>query len=297
MRKSSEKIITELTNHMKILGYDFETYDEVKWMLTEFKEYLTIHHQKQTFKGVTKQMVSQYIEHLKNRENKVQKGKKLSEVYINGYMIALKKLSEFLWKMYSITLPVSHLRRLKVEQQEPVYLTVEEVRKLYEVTEPKSRQGMRDRAMLSVYYGCGLRRTEGELLTLKDIDFKKQMIYVRKGKGNKERYVPISKSVSKYLREYVEVGRRMYTKSTHRTSFLFLSERGKKLQGQSLLNDLKKLKKKAGIDKVIGLHSLRHSIATHLLHNGMELELISSFLGHSSVESTQVYTHIDENEV
>ncbi len=294
MKTSTEKIITEVENYLKILGYSKTTYTTVYNELRDFTAYLKSQHQQQVFKGISKEIVSQYIDGLKTRDNKRKKGKKLSSIHINSHISSLKKLSEYLWEAYRIIIPITHLQRLKAEDREMDYLSIEEIKQLYKITHPKNRSGMRDRAMLAVYYGCGLRRSEGEALKVKDIDFRTGLVHIRNGKGRKERLVPMSNTVEQNLKEYIEVGRRLYLKQNKREQYLFLNERGEVIQSQSLLSDLKKLLHKANIDKKIGLHSLRHSIATHLLDREMELEDISIFLGHSSLESTQIYTHINE---
>jgi integrase/recombinase XerD len=148
--------------------------------------------------------------------------------------------------------------------------------------------------MLVVFYGCGLRRNEGVHLNLSDINFDKYILHVRKGKNYKERLVPISKASLKYLQEYIYDHRSQLSKGS--LDALFLSYRGFRMQGQSLLIRLKQLQHATGdltlLEKEIGLHTLRHSIATHFLQAGMKLESISRFLGHGSLESTQVYTHL-----
>lgn len=153
--------------------------------------------------------------------------------------------------------------------------------------------GIRDRAILSIYYGCGLRRNEGVNLNLKDIQLKEKLVYVRKGKGNKERYVPMTETVKEDLENYIHVAREnlINPRISNQEAFL-LSQRGKRIHENSIAIRLQKLAEAARINKTFGLHALRHSIATHLLQSGMALENVSKFLGHQSLESTQIYTHI-----
>jgi len=150
--------------------------------------------------------------------------------------------------------------------------------------------GLRDRAMLGVYYGCGLRRSEGLELDITDIDLIRNLVHVRKGKGSKERFVPIGESIKQDFKDWLSV-RGEYQKHPTEQAFL-LSPRGNRISGNALMERLKRLVEVAGINKEIGLHSLRHSIATHLLQQGMSLENVSRFLGHASLENTQIYTHI-----
>jgi integrase/recombinase XerD len=158
---------------------------------------------------------------------------------------------------------------------------------------------LRDKAMLTIYYGCGLRRNEGLHIELNDIFWDKQLLYVSKGKNNKERFVPISKAGLKHLENYLYDARPLLIKD-HKEELFFINERGKPMQGQMMLLRLDQLVTRTENitlqEKEIGLHTLRHSIATHLLSNGMKLEKIKDFLGHSSLESTQIYTHLVEEE-
>ncbi len=166
----------------------------------------------------------------------------------------------------------------------------EQIQRMYEACADDAF-GLRDRAMLSVYYGCGLRRNEGAGLRLEDVTLSQGMLYVRKAKNYRERYVPMSARVISDLREYL-LGGRPQLQNTLSGDHFFLSYAGKPLGGQSLGNRFTQLKKCAGIESPGSLHSLRHSIATHLLHRGMALEQIARFLGHRSLESTQIYTHL-----
>jgi integrase/recombinase XerD len=151
---------------------------------------------------------------------------------------------------------------------------------------------MRDRAMLAVYYGCGLRLNEGVHLELKDVLRDQQLLHVRKGKHYKERLVPMSGKTLQMVALYIDAGRPQLVQQ-HQTDRLFLdANKGRPMQGQSLYVRIRALAKKAGIKKAVGTHSLRHSIATHLLQSGMRLEQIQQFLGHDSLDSTQIYTHL-----
>src|SRR5690606_2384124 len=153
----------------------------------------------------------------------------------------------------------------------------------------------RERAMLAIFYGCGARRNEGVNINVGDINFDRSMLHVRKGKNYKERFVPISKASLKYLQEYIYDHRPEIVQG-NKSEALFISMKARRMDGQTMLLRLKYLQHQTEnedlIEKEIGLHTLRHSIATHLLQAGMELESIARFLGHSTLESTQIYTHL-----
>ena len=238
--------------------------------------------------NITKAVVYNYFEYLQNhRQNKL-RGGKLSKNYLRTHIQALRKLSRYLRESgkesfeVDIKLPGSS-RNIKS------IFTKEEIKKLYKACD-YDLLGIRDKAMLSVYYGCGLRRNEGISLDITDVLFNKNLLYVRKGKNYKERYVPITTAVKEDLQNYIDFARPVLLK--HPTNALFLGKLGSQIRGNSMSERLWQLKEKAGIEKQAGLHALRHSIATHLLQSGMELKNIKRFLGHSSLESTQIYTHI-----
>lgn len=161
---------------------------------------------------------------------------------------------------------------------------------------------MRDTAMLDIYYGCGLRRSEGQALQVQDLGLDKGLLYVRKGKGYKQRLVPVAAAVGLRLHNYLKYARPVLidTGSSANKEAFFIGSRGSgQVQGSCLYERLKRLMKLTGIYERkpgAGLHTLRHSIATHLLESGMSLEDISKFLGHSTLESTQIYTHIVHEE-
>lgn len=242
-----------------------------------------------------------HYENLKERSNQ-KKGGGLSSSHLNKHIQAIRKFTDYLRKVGRLQLPAFKIRN-EEENHKVTFLTESEIKQLFEATklahsysyhEKQEAFQSRDRAMLAVFYGCGLRRNEGVHVNLSDINFDRSILHVRKGKNYKERFVPISKSSLKHLQEYIYDFRPMLPKSA--IDALFLSQKGFRMQGQSLLIRLKLLQQKTGdltlIEKEVGLHTLRHSIATHLLSAGMKLESISRFLGHTSLESTQIYTHL-----
>jgi len=148
---------------------------------------------------------------------------------------------------------------------------------------------------LSLYYGCGLRRSEGVSVNIEDIDLDNRTLLVRQAKGYQQRYVPFTEKVADHFEEYLHYGRLQLDRDKEPHAFL-LSLTGNRLSGQGAYEVLKRLGKVCGHDKLRGkepgLHSLRHSIATHLLSSGLPMHQIAEFLGHQSLESTQIYTHL-----
>jgi len=249
-------------------------------------------------------LLRQYYNELKSRPN-LRRGGGLSNAYLNKHLQSLYKFTDYLRQNGRLVLPYLDIDWEAGDTEEIEYLTQQEIKELYHVTygynEGTKLEALnaRDRAILTIFYGCGLRRNEGYHLDLSDIDFDRKILHVRKGKANKERFVPFNKTSSSYLQEYVYDARPQLA-SDKRNGAFFVGQRGVRLETQSMALRLKLLQQRTDNielqQKNVRLHVLRHSIATHLLQNGMSLEKISRFLGHTSLESTQVYTHIVEAE-
>ncbi len=249
---------------------------------------------------ITTKRIKEYYQTLKTRAN-TRRGGGLSNAYLNKHLQALIKFTEYL--NHSGKLQIAPMQIGWEEKQEKTItvLTVEEIRQLYAATQLEETGlksdcfNARDRAMLTVFYGCGLRRNEGHHLNISDINFDRGILHVKKGKNYRERFVPFNNTNLKYLQEYVYDVRPLLTKDEKGDAF-FISERGTRLQGQSMALRLQQLINRTDNiklqEKEVTLHTLRHSIATHFLHGGMKLEAISQFLGHTSLESTQIYTHL-----
>jgi integrase/recombinase XerD len=217
-------------------------------------------------------------------------GRPYSVGHVNKYIQALGLLNRYLLQTTKVQGGFT-LHWQKPQRSTPTWLTVAEVERLYTST-TDTILGMRDRAMLAVYYGCGLRLHEGASLEVRDILLDRGIVHVRKGKGYKERFVPLALAGKKTLAQYLANGRPELMQE-RRTEALFIGAgKGLPMHTQSLYIRIKALAVKAGIKKKVGAHTLRHSIATHLLGSGMKLERIKDFLGHDSLDSTQIYTHL-----
>ena len=238
-------------------------------------------------KSITRHHVTQYFNHLAHRQNQKNKGR-LSKNSLRTHLTNLRRFTRYLRESGQESFDISMQITGTLYNIKDIF-TKAEITALYQATKGDTF-GLRDKAMLAVYYGCGIRRSEGLNLDVNDILFDRNLLYVRKGKNHKERYIPMTATVRDDLKDYIECARPILTRQSTRS--LFLTRYGTRMEGVAMINRLRQLKTKAGINKEAGLHSLRHSIATHLLQSGMELEKIKQFLGHSSLESTQIYTHI-----
>lgn len=288
---------------LDILGYADSTIYQLPNYVHEFFHYLETQGISQIDQIETAHFKAHY-EKLKTRSN-TRLGGGLSNNYLNKHLQGFYKFAEYLRQSGRLSLGNLNIEWETDDTKVIEYLTQEEIQQLYKATEGYNEGttlepfNARDRAMLTVFYGCGLRRNEGYSLDLSDINFDRQIVHVRKGKNYKERFVPFNKMALKYLQEWVYDWRGQIVKSQKEEAF-FISQRGVRMNGMSMSIRLKLLQQRTDDlvlqQKNVRLHVLRHSIATHLLQNGMPLEKISRFLGHSSLESTQVYTHIVEAE-
>jgi len=253
-------------------------------------------------------LIREHYDRLRKRPNQRRDGG-LSNNYLNKHQDAYKLFSDYLRQSGKLLLPHLDMRTEAEEDRVTDIVTLEEIGQLYEVTRlpyeltmrdrgPAYHEAMqlRDRSMLTVFYGCGLRRSEGYHLDTGDIHADKALLHVRKGKGYRERWIPLTGRVLDYLQAYLYDGR-PYLMAGKSEAF-FVSQTGGRLSGAAMLARLQTLIRLTGnaelMEKDVHLHTLRHSIATHLLAGGMSLERIKEFLGHSSLESTQIYTHYVE---
>jgi len=173
----------------------------------------------------------------------------------------------------------------------PEVLTTAEVDRLEQAIDLEKWEGQRNKAIIEVLFSCGLRVSELVTLRLSDLYLDEQFIRVH-GKGNKERFVPISESAIKHLR-YWFIDRNLMNIKPGEEDYVFLNRRGAHLTRTMILIMIKRLGAEAGIDKVISPHTLRHSFATALLEGGADLRAIQAMLGHEGIGTTEIYTHID----
>ncbi|WP_282630312.1 site-specific tyrosine recombinase XerD [Empedobacter sedimenti] len=189
--------------------------------------------------------------------------------------------------------PTSLLETPKIGMKLPDVLSEKEIDKMIEVVDLSKPEGQRNRAIIEVLYGCGLRVSELINLKISDLFFDDGFIRVI-GKGNKQRLVPISDYTIKYVNLYKETIRNHLAIQTGFEDFLFLNRRGKNLTRVMIFTIVKELSIIAGVKKTISPHTFRHSFATHLLKNGADLRAIQLMLGHESITTTEIYTHVDQ---
>jgi len=257
--------------------------------LSDLKQYIAYLDKKliTTPEAITKHTIKQYLMVLRKRH--------ASPSTVSRKLSALKGFHQFLVdeKLIDDNI-ILHVHRPKQEKRLPDILSIEEMEKLIHVIDTSTPLGKRNLAMLELLYGSGLRISELLNLTTNDLHINQGVINVD-GKGGKERIVPIGSEAQSALKTYLESGRLQLSKVP--TPQVFLNHHGKPLSRIGFFKLLKNLAQKADIQKKVSPHTLRHSFASHLLEAGVDLRYVQEMLGHSSISTTELYTHINKKQL
>lgn len=291
-----QNLITDFKEWLDILGLSSSTVYNLPNHLQEFLFYLEAHGLDR-LAMISTETIQNYYRYLQQRPHQTQSGA-LSKAYLNKHLQALKKFNEYLnhhdYPCFSVPFKneTSHREgNLNILAQHEIHLLFNATQYSHKL--PRFR--LRDKALLVLLYSCGLRRNEAMQLNVDDILFTKNRIHVRLAKNYRERFVPINSKNSSFLEAYLYEARSQFYGAAQ-SEALLLSQKGGRLTGQSIAHRLQAIIAAAAtpnlLEKHITPHSLRHSIATHLLEKNVSLEHIKTFLGHRSLESTQIYTHL-----
>jgi len=230
--------------------------------------------------------IKNYYNYLQTKISQITK-KNISQSHINSNLLAIKLYFEYLERTHKIKRNPYTLKIKQPTSKERLVFTQEEIKLLYQNCET-----LLETNILNLCYGCGLRRTEVMLLDIKDINFEQKILFIRKGKGKKRRVIPLTQSIVNDLKNYnnqIEIYRK------EKVQNFLINELGNPITGNRIYTSFKKiLQRTQTIDpQKYCLHSLRHSIATHLLENEMSVEMVRDFLGHTQLGTTQIYTRIN----
>jgi len=219
--------------------------------------------------------------------------KQYSKATIARKLATLRSFYKFLIKRGHLSMnPVTPVRTPKQEKKLPKVLEYEEVKRLLETPPLNNWLGVRDRAIMETLYSTGMRVSEVVALNLDDVDFLGEVVHVR-GKGKKERITPISSTALQVIQHYMEFrNKRAQSNDNFDTRVLFVNKHGSRLSTRSVRRKMDKYLLMAGLDPSISPHTLRHSFATHMLNNGADLRSVQELLGHQSLSTTQIYTHL-----
>jgi len=296
--KEYQELTNEFTQWLDTLGFSnimiYNAKNSLKYFLgwLESKNILSI-------QKLTNQHITNYFEFVQTRPNMRRKGG-LSVARLNHIFFTLDKFCEFLHHVGLQNAPTPENFRLYVDRLERIYniqpLTQAEIKEMIQNIENtfldkpllvRELKHYQLKLIFALCYGCGLRKSEALILRTQDIDFEKKTVFIKQGKNYKDRIIPMSKGVYEVLQDYIYNFRNLQ-KIKHKRLFI-----QKEL---AIIRSLKKLQKVCENPEIkakrITLHILRHSIATHLLQNKMPVESIAQFLGHSNLDTTQIYTHL-----
>lgn len=211
------------------------------------------------------------------------------------YHSSLKGFFSYLFQNHYITEnPVEKIPSPKLSKKLPQVLSVNEVELILSQPDVNNKFGLRDKALLELFYACGIRVSELINLKISGLFFNEEIIRVF-GKGSKERLVPIGSSAIEWITEYLKQSRPLLEKKSKSENYLFLNARGTKLSRMGIWKIVDRYVKEAKIDKEVHPHTFRHSFATHLIEGGADLRAVQEMLGHADISTTQIYTHIDRD--
>jgi integrase/recombinase XerD len=231
--------------------------------------------------------IKKYYEYLQTKPHKNQQ-KTISQSYIHCQLLGVKLYFEYLERINKIKVNPYNLRIKTTKSNPRKSLNQQQIETLYQACKNSN-----ERTILNLCYGCGLRRNEVEKLNIKDINFDKKLLFVRSGKGKKRRVIPLTKAIVKDLKAYCEDS--FFYRSSNQEAFL-INNLSNRITGSSIYKIFKIILKRTKISNQNDycLHSLRHSIASHLLENEMSMEMVRDFLGHNQLGTTQIYTRINK---
>lgn len=219
-------------------------------------------------------------------------GEALSASTRNHYISDIKQFFKWLTQEnYLLYNPASELIAPRTSPSLPSVLTCDEIETLMHTVDTSTASGLRDRAILEVLYSTGIRRMELCQLQLQDLSIARLTLYVRQGKGGKDRLLPVGARALQWVNHYLQSVRPQLQMSVQDTT-LFLHDYGEAFSSSQLGNLVKNYLRESGIDVVGACHLLRHAMATHMLENGADIRFIQAMLGHADLSTTQIYTHV-----
>lgn len=237
------------------------------------------------YNEVDHHIISQFLQLLKSNG--------LTGSSASRYLSSLRGFFSYLYaNNYIMKDPTERVSSAKVIRKLPEVLSLYEIEKILEQPDTSDKLGLRDKAILELFYSSGLRVSELIELKISDLFLDDEVIRVL-GKGSKQRIVPVGSSAVKWLREYILKSRPLLEQRIRSKNYIFLNLRGTKLSRMGVWKIVERYTKDAGIKKEVHPHTFRHSFATHLLEGGADLRSVQEMLGHSDISTTQIYTHID----
>lgn len=281
LQRELEKMKKLLNNFLKYLTYQKNySYHTLKSYRADIEQFIEFLKKKKvfSFEKVDYHIFLEFLSFLKN--------KNYSETTISRKVASIKSFFKFLTGRNFITSnPAILISSPKTPEKLPEFLSIEEIEKILNIPAGKNWISLRDKAILELLYSTGIRVGELVSLEIGDVNFIEEVIKVR-GKGKKERIVPVGKPALNALIDYIE------KRPNKKEKKVFLNKYGKPLTERSVERIIEKYRKLSGIDKKITPHTFRHSFATHMLDRGADLRIVQELLGHERITTTQIYTHL-----
>lgn len=280
----NESIINQFLDHYWLSsGASINTLDAYRSDLSLFSKWIN-----QDLTQINEDIIKQYFAHRQKT--------KFSSATQARALTCFRIFYQYLYTQNLIEInPTTKLHHPKQDQKLPIFLNIDEVSRLLKAPIISTIFGMRDRAMLELLYSCGLRVSELINLQFQNLDLNEEYIRVI-GKGGKERMLPLGEIAIDYLRIY-EKKSRPYLLKKGQTDGYFLTNRGGSMSRQNFFYLIKAYALKAGIEKPLSPHTLRHAFATHLVQQGADLRSVQLMLGHSDITTTQIYIHIQNTQL
>ena len=289
------KAVEQYIKALRVRGAPFYTIKGTKYCLKSLADFLT-KEKVYNIEEITRDVMEEYQEDIAFRLTA--RGTLLSYGTQEKLIIIARSFCRHLKKKdYLMYNPAEHLKPPRRSKRLPrAILSPDEMKKLVDTPDQQTHQGYRDRVVLEVLYDTGMRRSELANLKIIDMDLKPGYVCIRNGKGDKDRVVPLSQRVCDLVQNYIAFIRCEYIK-TEDPGYLILNRSGNKMVPNGIYVLVKRIGILSKIKKNITTHTIRHTCATHMVRNGAPIRHIQEMLGHKSLETTQVYTHVTINDL
>lgn len=290
-----ETYITHFTDHLTRRNYSPDTINCYTLLLKKFGTFLKENYPRITeITHITETIINDYTDFLQVHKNA--KGRAYSNGHVRKILITIRSFFRYLVK-HDYILKDPSLKIDLPREEKPLprnILSEDEVGKILDFFDIRKPGDLKNKTMLELLYCCGMRTSELIKLKVKDIDFKEMTVFIERGKGGKSRVLPLGQHASLYLDMYLKNARKFFLKGKKDEGWLFLNAHGNMFDRSNINKSLfERVKKRLRIKKNITVYTMRHSIATALLKRKLDIRYIAEILGHSSLRSTQRYTHVE----
>jgi len=288
--RSFEDVLAAYVNELRVRNYGASSCKQAALVLPRFFAFLK-ECRLPDVRAITEEHVVAWAKHLQTCTNR--HGEPLSPHTRRSYLVLLQRFFRFLDRRGLIlSNPMLDVAMPKVEKLPRVVLSHSQAQRLIEAPSPFTPVGKRDRALLELLYGAGLRVSECARLELRDVDLGKGTLFVRQGKGKKDRIVPFAGQAAAAIDLYLREGRPAFTRSARQQALFISSTSGKAMGSDSIQLVVREHAKAAGLKVAVSPHILRHTYATHLIQGGADVRHVQKLLGHACLQSTTIYTRV-----